>query len=99
MRYPERRSRIRFRDLYSAFVNGADTITFHGKPSPEPYPCSRAEEFQRKGAKTRRRKEEFALGTPTHQMVGVGQGAKFAYFPCGSASLRLCVKNVLHGSG
>jgi hypothetical protein len=42
-------------------------------------------------AKALRRKEEFALGGPTHKMVSVGYGAKFASCPCDSASLRLCV--------
>jgi YVTN family beta-propeller protein len=34
-RDPARRGRIRFRDLYSAFINGADTITFHSEPGVE----------------------------------------------------------------
>jgi hypothetical protein len=49
-------------------------------------------------AKTLRREEEFALGSPARQMVGVGHGAKFASCPCDSATLRLCVKSVLHCS-
>jgi hypothetical protein len=44
----------------------------------EPYPFNKAEGIQRKGAKSQRRKEDFAQAAPGHQMVTVGSGASFA---------------------
>jgi hypothetical protein len=45
---------------------------------PEPYPFNKAEGIQRKGAKARRRKEDFAHAGTDHQMVSFGAGANFA---------------------
>jgi CubicO group peptidase (beta-lactamase class C family) len=60
--------------------------------------CGRAEELKRKGAKTRRRKEEFAQTGAEHQEVSAFQEANSNSPPCDSASWRLSVKSVLHRS-
>jgi hypothetical protein len=91
----------RFRAIVgqNIFFCAFSRLVLSGILSLKPYPCCKAGGFQRKGAKMQRRKEEVGLAKPGHQTVSIGLGAIFALFLCVFASLRRCVKFLLHGYG
>jgi hypothetical protein len=52
----------------------------HKFPPTEPYSRSWTKEFQRKGAKKQRRKENSVIGSASRQMVSVIQGIRFGFW-------------------